>query len=69
MSASKVERCVTCGKELATGVAAQQRSFCCDRCQMADLGRWLQGDYVITRALTADELEETDPGAGSDLRS
>ena len=66
MSAPKTERCVTCGRELTPEVAAQ-RSFCCDRCQLADLGRWLQGDYVITRALTPDELEESDPGA--DLRS
>jgi endogenous inhibitor of DNA gyrase (YacG/DUF329 family) len=29
-------------------VEAKWRPFCSERCKMADLGRWLQGDYRIS---------------------
>lgn len=32
--------------------------FCSDRCKMVDLGRWLRGDYAISRELTPEELAE-----------
>ena len=33
--------------------------FCCERCKMADLGRWLTGGYSVP----AEDLpEEPDPG-------
>lgn len=35
--------CVYCRAEPA---AEPYRPFCSERCQMADLGRWLKGDYA-----------------------
>ena len=37
--------------------------FCCDRCRMADLGRWLSGDYYIPGEKVSLPDEE-DPDAG-----
>jgi endogenous inhibitor of DNA gyrase (YacG/DUF329 family) len=41
------------------------RPFCSERCKMADLGRWLKGDYRVPdqapdRPSTPDELELPD---------
>ena len=38
-------RCPICKGEVAAEAAS--RPFCSDRCKMVDLGRWLQGEYVI----------------------
>ncbi len=32
------------------------RPFCCERCRMIDLGRWLKGDYKLPE--DADRLSE-----------
>jgi len=37
-------RCVYCRKR---PVEAAFRPFCSERCRMADLGRWLGGDYRV----------------------
>ena len=37
-------QCVYCRAEPAT---APYRPFCSERCKMADLGRWLKGDYAV----------------------
>lgn len=29
--------------------------FCSPRCKLVDLGKWLRGDYAITRDLTPEE--------------
>lgn len=40
------------------------RPFCSKRCQMVDLGRWLQGDYRLPgEELLAPEVDE-DGGEG-----
>ncbi len=50
-------RCPTC----ATNFDAEQaevrlhRPFCSRRCKLADLGRWLDEDYRITRPLGPDD--------------
>ena len=36
--------CVYCRKQPAD---PRWRPFCSERCQLADLGRWLQGDYRV----------------------
>ena len=36
------------------------RPFCSERCKMADLGRWLSGDYRIAGAPAEPTLPETD---------
>ena len=37
-------KCVYCRAEPAADL---YRPFCSDRCKMADLGRWLKGDYAV----------------------
>jgi endogenous inhibitor of DNA gyrase (YacG/DUF329 family) len=37
-------KCVYCRAE---PVAEQYKPFCSERCKMADLGRWLKGDYAV----------------------
>jgi endogenous inhibitor of DNA gyrase (YacG/DUF329 family) len=46
--------CVYCRAEPA---ADKYRPFCSERCKMADLGRWLKGDYAVPARLTIDSLE------------
>jgi len=51
--------CVYCRQQ---PVDTRWRPFCSQRCQMADLGRWLQGDYRVSEPAGA-----TIPGShGSD---
>jgi len=49
-------RCPTCSKP--TTLDAQTSPFCSDRCQKIDLGKWLDGKYVISRAVEQNDLEE-----------
>lgn len=46
--------------------AADWRPFCSERCKMADLGRWLSGDYRVPGA----DLESPglDPDVNDDER-
>lgn len=39
--------------------------FCSERCRMVDLGRWIQGDYVIPGAspTTVEETEAEIPSS------
>jgi endogenous inhibitor of DNA gyrase (YacG/DUF329 family) len=39
--------CVYCRQR---PVEARWRPFCSERCKMADLGRWLKGDYRVPGA-------------------
>jgi hypothetical protein len=41
-----VSRCPTC-KKPATKDGNKVFPFCCERCQLVDLGRWLDEDYRI----------------------
>jgi uncharacterized protein len=54
-------RCPTCGKPAAPR-GQPGFPFCSQRCQLADLGRWLDEDYrVPDRSLDADdEIAEAD---------
>ena len=54
--------CPTCGKvvpEPGPGEPMGHFPFCCERCQLIDLGRWLDGKYQIP-------VEEPDAGSGGD---
>ena len=42
----------------------QFRPFCSERCKMADLGRWLKGDYRVP--VRPDDYVEDDPDAVAD---
>ena len=46
--------CVYCRAE---PVAERYKPFCSDRCKMADLGRWLKGDYAVAASLPIDDFE------------
>ncbi len=52
------ELCVYCRRRR---VDPQWRPFCSERCKMADLGRWLSGDY---RAAGDPLPPEDDPARG-----
>ncbi|MCG3130912.1 MAG: DNA gyrase inhibitor YacG [Phycisphaerae bacterium] len=49
-----VFECPTCGKELRVERRedAPYRPFCCRRCKLVDLGRWLDGTYRISEPLS-----------------
>lgn len=51
------KRCAMCGEPVQNGSAFEP--FCSSRCRMADLGRWLSGDYKTTRAMDESDLDET----------
>jgi uncharacterized protein len=37
--------------------------FCCERCKLADLGRWLSGEYVVPgEPLPAPPLSDDENG-------
>ncbi len=42
-------KCPTCGKafEAASIDASPGFPFCSERCKLIDLGRWIDGDYLI----------------------
>ena len=47
-------RCAYCRQQ---PVESRWRPFCSERCKMADLGRWLHGDYRIAGTPTTNELD------------
>jgi len=53
-------RCAYCRERSAV---PEYRPFCSKRCKMADLGRWLSGDYRIPGAPRADAPGESDDEA------
>ncbi len=46
-------RCPTCKQSVEAG--ARFRPFCCERCKLIDLGRWLDGSYAIPGEPASDE--------------
>jgi hypothetical protein len=42
------------------------RPFCSERCKMADLGRWLRGDYRVAGAAADRAEDEKGEDAGED---
>lgn len=58
--------CPTCQKQIEVERTDQApyRPFCCQRCKMVDLGRWLDGTYRISDPIAPtgqpdDETHET----------
>ncbi|MSU78214.1 MAG: DNA gyrase inhibitor YacG [Gemmataceae bacterium] len=39
--------------------------FCCRRCRLVDLGRWLGGAYSIPASVEEEDVDETDPESHS----
>lgn len=60
--------CPTCDKTftVAKREEAPCRPFCCQRCQMIDLGKWLNAEYVISDPILPDDVDDppmSDPSA------
>ncbi|NLF31891.1 MAG: DNA gyrase inhibitor YacG [Planctomycetes bacterium] len=58
----KTSRCPQCGRAFHYDPAAEPAwlPFCCQRCQWVDLGRWMSGDYLVSRSLLRDNDEQED---------
>jgi endogenous inhibitor of DNA gyrase (YacG/DUF329 family) len=51
-------KCPTCKGAVAAPVGPSRRwfPFCCERCQLVDLGRWLGEEFKVSEPLgTADQ--------------
>jgi uncharacterized protein len=57
-------RCPVCSKSYAIAALGDLPSFpfCCERCQLIDLGRWADGRYVIPGAPAATSPESAESG-------
>ena len=51
-------RCAMCGGEMSEEARAMFAPFCSRRCRMADLSKWFDGAYVISRPVQERDLEE-----------
>lgn len=59
-------KCPICGKRFEIEKLADLPSFpfCSERCRLVDLGRWIDGAYVIPGGPGSEETEtEPDPAA------
>jgi uncharacterized protein len=65
-SAKNELRCASCGKhvDLTATPRPPHFPFCSRRCQLADLGKWLDEDYRIP----GDPVTPPDGGPGPDER-
>ncbi len=59
--------CSTCGRIITTELEQRSQAercfpFCSKRCQMVDLGAWLDADYKIISKPDADEPELSEQG-------
>jgi uncharacterized protein len=56
-------RCPTCGRIIAVArrEEAPWRPFCCQRCQLIDLGKWLSGEYVVSEPLEPSGPDPASP--------
>jgi len=63
-------KCPICGKSFEIERLSDQPSFpfCSDRCKLVDLGRWIDGTYLISRELTEDEQIELEQIVENQLR-
>jgi endogenous inhibitor of DNA gyrase (YacG/DUF329 family) len=50
-------KCPTCGKE-AEWKDNPFRPFCCERCKLVDLGRWVNEEYRVPGASIPKEPED-----------
>ena len=50
--------CRTCGRPMHAGV--RSFPFCRNKCRMADLGNWFDGNYSVSREIEEDDLYDSD---------
>jgi len=61
-------KCPTCGKR-GPWFDGGYGPFCCRRCRLMDLGKWLQGEHKISEPLRPDHFsgfEDLPPGRSLD---
>ena len=53
-------KCPTCGKQIEWK-ENQYRPFCSERCQLVDLGKWVEGEYRVPgESLPSEQTERRD---------
>lgn len=59
---TRTGRCPQCGRAFQYDATARPKwlPFCSDRCQWADLGRWLDGEFCVSKDLLGGDDEQTD---------
>jgi len=50
--------CPTCGETVEPG--SKSTPFCSERCRLADLNKWMSGEYRISREMKETDLDELD---------
>jgi hypothetical protein len=63
VSMAATPRCVYCRQR---PIDDRWRPFCSERCKLADLGRWLRGEYRVPAAPAPDALEDDDGEAADE---
>ena len=58
---ARIVTCPTCQKPVEWSERSDWRPFCSERCRMADLGRWLGGDYRIAAGPASDAPGTDEP--------
>ena len=58
-------KCPTCGKPVEWK-DNPFRPFCSERCQLVDLGRWVEGEYRVPGEPIPQEQNRTDCGDDGD---
>lgn len=48
-------KCPTCKKTRQQFESTEFLPFCSDRCRLADFGKWLDGDYKVSRPLRMED--------------
>ena len=51
-----IAKCPICGKAVAS--RDKYYPFCSERCKKIDLGKWIKGDYKISRPIEQSDLDE-----------
>jgi endogenous inhibitor of DNA gyrase (YacG/DUF329 family) len=59
---TKQATCPQCRRQFTYSTADEPKwlPFCCDRCQWIDLGKWLNGEFRISRDVQSNDLEQKD---------
>jgi endogenous inhibitor of DNA gyrase (YacG/DUF329 family) len=55
---AKTTACRRCGRLIAE--SGEHYPFCSDRCRMADLNSWFDGDYKVSRDIKDSDIETVD---------
>ncbi|MFI4854204.1 MAG: DNA gyrase inhibitor YacG [Phycisphaerales bacterium JB065] len=55
---AKSAECRRCGRSVLE--SGEHYPFCSDRCRMADLNSWFDGDYKVSREIKDSDIETVD---------